>query len=80
MLQQPKVCIVRSRLFSKKPTMSGVKFPMSGITSGINFKASRRSIFKNGQTEVKCFAHIKCCRKEAKQYQVRGQTRVGWGQ
>lgn len=55
-----------------------MKFPILGIPPGINFKASRQNIFKVAN-QTKCFAHIKFWRKEAKQYQIKGQTGVGWG-
>lgn len=32
-------------ILKKKPTLWGMKFPMLGITPGINFKASRQNIF-----------------------------------
>lgn len=61
--------------------MWGVKFPMLGIAPGINFKPSRHNIFFKMAKQVKCFDTLNSGgRKEAKQYQVRGQTGVGWGQ
>lgn len=48
-------CMVRFCSFFKKATMWLAKFPMLGIDPGINLKASRQNIFKNGQTsEVFC--------------------------